>query len=53
MSNKKKVELSVEQMARNEAIFRRLEEDKSRLIEETRAMQDDLSTQKRRRRRRS
>ena len=53
MNNKKRIELSAEQMARNEAILRRLEEDKFRLIEETRAMQDSWSTQKRRRRRRS
>lgn len=50
---KKKVELSEEQMQRNASIMQRIEMEKRRLLEETRALQEEWSSKKRRRRRRS
>ncbi len=49
---KKKIVLTNAQMEKNAAILGRIENEKARLVEETRALQEQWSTQKRRRRRR-
>lgn len=44
---KKKVVLTEEQRDRNAAILRRLQDEKERLLVETRALQEEWNTQKR------
>ena len=50
---KKKVVLTDAQQKRNSRILTKIEDEKARLVEETRALQEQWSSQKRRRRRRS
>ncbi len=50
---KKKVVLTEDQLARNAAILRRIQEEKERLLADTRAIQDEWNHKKRRRRRKS
>ena len=49
---KKKIVLTNAQMQKNEAILTRIQDEKDRLVEETRMLQEQWSSQKRRRRRR-
>ena len=49
---KKKVVLSNAQQERNMLILTQIQDEKARLVEETRALQEQWSSQKRRRRRR-
>lgn len=49
---KKKVVLTNDQVEKNQAILTQIQDEKTRLVEETRALQEQWSSQKRRRRRR-
>ncbi|MDJ0753174.1 MAG: hypothetical protein QNJ45_06630 [Ardenticatenaceae bacterium] len=50
---KKKIVLSEQQKAKNEEILLRIERERTRLWEETRAMQDKWNDHKRRRRKKN
>ena len=52
MARKKIVSLSDNQRQKNEDILRRLAEERRALIEDTRSIQEEWNTRKRRRRRR-